>query len=253
MILSHLWTQHVCFPFMCFPNTVFFPMLPLIEARSLCQTSFDLQALLSTCGFTSLQAITPKVIEKLNARIRHSSNISVYIVTTSKTIGPNFYFLRSLPTIMLQVLLPVFLYSLLIRNIIQTLLFTPNIILLPSKSMTSPQILMSYRVPSKLKSPWPNRVIRNPLMCNILPLLISKQVTKSLLKLSFSKPLGLQRNSLKNISDPTKSLLSLTLYCLLSIFQSLCTQFIQSSICPYLNPPYPTLSLREYNQPLLQS
>ena len=59
--------------------------------------------------------------------------------------------------------------------------------------------------------------------------------------------LVLQKNSLKNILDPTKSSLSLALYCSLSSFQSLCVLFIQSSMCPCLNPPHPTLSLREYN------
>ena len=54
-------------------------------------------------------------------------------------------------------------------------------------------------------------------------------MTKSLLRLSSSEPLGLQRNSPKNISDPTKSSLSLALYHSLSVFQSLCTLFTQSS------------------------
>ena len=44
--------------------------------------------------------------------------------------------------------------------------------------MTLLQILMSYKVPSKLKSLWPNRIIRSLLMRNVSPLLISKQVTK---------------------------------------------------------------------------
>ena len=48
-------------------------------------------------------------------------------------------------------------------------------------------------------------------------------------KLSSSKPLSLQRNSPKNISDPMKSLPSLVLYCSLSVFQSPCALFIQSS------------------------
>ena len=67
-----------------------------------------------------------------------SSNTFVYIVTTSKITGPNSYLLQSLPTIMLWVLLLVFLYSLLIRNIIQTSLFTLNTILLPPKPMALP-------------------------------------------------------------------------------------------------------------------
>ena len=58
--------QHIYLSFMCFPNMVFFPMSPLIETWSLCQTSFNLQALLSICGFTSLQVITLKVMDKLN-------------------------------------------------------------------------------------------------------------------------------------------------------------------------------------------
>ena len=67
MTPSHPQTQHVYLSFMCFPNTVFLPMPPLTEAQSLCQTSFDLQALLSICGFTSLQVITLKMIDKPNA------------------------------------------------------------------------------------------------------------------------------------------------------------------------------------------
>ena len=65
-----------------------------------------------------------------------------------------------------------------------------------------------------------------------------------MLRFSSSEPLSLQRNSLKNTSDPTKSLLSLVLYHSLSSFQSLCALFIQFSMCPYSNPPYPTLSPR---------
>ena len=142
-----------------------------------------------------------------------------------------------------------FSHSLLIRDIIRTSLFTLNAILLSPEPMTSLQISMSYRVPSKLKSPWSNSIIRNLLMCNVLPLLISKQVTKFLSRLSSSKSLGLQRNSLKNISDPTKSLPSLVHYFSPSTFQSSCTLFIQSSMCPCSNPPCPILSPREYNQP----
>ena len=116
--LSYLWTQHVYLFFMCFPNTVFLPMSLPIEAWSLCQTSFDLQVLLSTYSFTSLQVITLKVMDKPNAQIRLLSNTSMYIVTTSKTTGLNSYLLQSLPTIMLQVLLLVFFHSSLIRDII---------------------------------------------------------------------------------------------------------------------------------------
>ena len=79
-------------------------------------------------------------------------------------------------------------------------------------------------------------------MHDVSPLLISKGMTKSLSRLSSSKPLGLQRNSPKNILDPTKSLPSLVLYCLLSIFQSPCALFIQSSMCSCLNLLHPTLS-----------
>ena len=153
---------------------------------------------------------------------------------------------------MLQVLLLMFPHSLLIRNITQISLFTPNVILLSPEPATLLQISITYRVPLKLKSLWPNSVIRNPLMCDVLLLLILKQVTKSLSRPSSSKPLSLQRNSLKNISDPMKSLSSLVLYYSLSVFQSLYALFIQYSMCPCLNSPCPTLSLREYNWPLLQ-
>ena len=118
MTPSYLQTQHVCLFFMCSPNTAFLSISPPTEAWSLCQTSFDLQALLSICSFTSLQVITLKVMDKPNARIKHSSNTSMYIVTTSKTTGPNSYLPWSLPIIMLQVLLLVFLLSSLIRDII---------------------------------------------------------------------------------------------------------------------------------------
>ena len=87
--------------------------------------------------FTSLQDTTPKMMDKLNAWIRHLSNTSMYIVTTSKTTGLNSYLLWSLPTIMLWVLLPVFPYFLLIRDIIRTSLFTLNAILLPPEPATS--------------------------------------------------------------------------------------------------------------------
>ena len=40
---------------------------------------------------------------------------------------------------------------------------------------------MNYRVPSKLKSPWPNSIIRNLLMRNVPPLLISKKLSKKYL------------------------------------------------------------------------
>ena len=99
--LTLFQSQHICLFFMCSPNTVFLPMSSLTEAQSLYQTSFNLQALLLTCVFTSLQVTTLKVMDKPNTQIRHSSNISVYIITTSKTTGPNFYLLWSLPTIML--------------------------------------------------------------------------------------------------------------------------------------------------------
>ena len=59
-------------------------------------------------------------MDKQNAQIRLSSNTSMYIITTSKTTGPNSYLLQSLPTIMLWVLLLVFPHSLLIRDIIWT-------------------------------------------------------------------------------------------------------------------------------------
>jgi len=50
-------------------------------------------------------------MDKPNTWIRHSSNTSMYIVTTSKITDPNSYLLQSLPTIMLWVLLLVFLHS----------------------------------------------------------------------------------------------------------------------------------------------
>ena len=148
---------------------------------------------------------------------------------------------------MLRVLLLVFSHSLLIRNIIQTSLFILNTILLPSKPMTSLQISMNYRVPLKLKSLWPNNIIRNLLIHDIPLLLILMQIIKSLSRLSSSELLGLQKNSPKNTSDPMKSLFSLVLYHLPSIFQSPCALFTQFSMCPYLNLPYLTLSPREYN------
>ena len=66
MTPSRLRTQHIYLFSMCFPNTAFLPMSPPIEVQSLCQTSFGLQTLLSTCGFTSLQATTLKVMDKPN-------------------------------------------------------------------------------------------------------------------------------------------------------------------------------------------
>ena len=141
---------------------------------------------------------------------------------------------------MFQVLLLVFLHSLLIRDIIQTSLFILNAILLPSKPVTLPQTSISYRVPSKLKSLWSNSIIRNLLIYDIPPLLISKQVIKSLSRLSSLKPLSLQKSFLKNISDSTKSFLSLVHYHSLSIFQSLCALSIQFSMYPCSNLPYPT-------------
>ena len=66
MISSHLQTQHICLSFMYFPYMVFLPMSSLTKTQSLCQTSSNLQALLLTCGFTSLQAIIPKIMDKLN-------------------------------------------------------------------------------------------------------------------------------------------------------------------------------------------
>ena len=233
-------------------NMVFLPMSLLIKAWSLCQTSSIPQALLLTGGFTSLQATTLKMMDKPNAQTRPLSNTSMYIVTTSKTTGPNSCLLQSLSTIILQVLLPVFLYSSLIRDIIQTLLFTPNAILFPLKPITLLQISINYRVPSKLKSLQFNSLVRNPLMHNVPPLLISKQVTKSLLRLSSSKPLGLQRNSSKNILDPMKSLSSLVLYHSSSVSQSLCALFIQFSMYLCLNLLCLIFSPREYNWPLLQ-
>ena len=237
---------------MCSPNMVFLLISPLTEAWSLYQTSSVLQALLLTCSFTSLQATILQVMNKLNAQFRLSSNIFMYIVTTNKITGLNFYLLQSLPIIMLQVLLPVFLYSLPIRDIIQTLLFIQNAILFPSEPMTLLQILMSYKVSSKLKSPWPNSIIKNPLMCNVYLLLISKQVTKSLSRLSSSESLGLQKNFLENILNPMKSSPSLVLYHLPSVFQSPYTLFIQFFMCSYLNLPCSILFLKEHNWPLLQ-
>ena len=120
---------------------------------------------------------------------------------------------------------------------------TLNAILLFYKPMTSLQILINYKVPLKLKSPQPNSIIRNLLIYNIPLLLISKQITKSLSRFSFSEPLGL----LKDISDSMKSFPSLVHYCLHFIFQSSCVLSIQFSIYLYLNLLHPTLSLKEYN------
>ena len=117
----------------------------------------------------------------------------MYIVITSKTTGLNFYLLQNLLITMLQALLLVFFHFLLIRGIIQILLFTLNAILLSSKLITLLQISMSYRVPSKLKSLQPNNIIRNLLMHNISPLLILKQITNSLSKLSSSELPSLQK------------------------------------------------------------
>ena len=108
----------VCSFFMCFPNTAFFPMSSPTKAQSLCQTSSTPQALLSTYSFTSLQTTILKMMDKLNTQTKLSSNTFIYIVITSKITGLNFCLSWSLPTITLQVLLPVFLHSLPIRDII---------------------------------------------------------------------------------------------------------------------------------------
>ena len=191
-------------------------------------------------------------MDKLSIQIRYSSNTSIYIVTTNKIIGLNSYLLQSLPTIILQVLLLVFFYSLPIRDIIQISLFTLNAILLPSEPATSLQILMNYKILSKLKFLQSNSVIKYLLMHNISLLLISKQVTKSLLRLSSSESLSLQKSFPKNISNPIKLFSSLVYYHSPSVSQSPCTLSIQFIMCLYLNMPYPTLSPREYNWPLLQ-
>jgi len=60
-----------------------------------------LSTALDTYGFTLLQATTLKMMDKLNTQIRLSSNISIYIIITSKTTGLNSYLSWSLPTIML--------------------------------------------------------------------------------------------------------------------------------------------------------
>ena len=237
---------------MCSPNIVFLSMLSPTETQSLYQTFSILQALLWTCSFTSLQVTTLKMMDKLNAQIRPLSNISTYTVITNKITGSNFYLLQSSLITILQVLLSVSLCPLLIRDIIRISLFTLNIILLSPKPITLLQISMSYRVFSKLKSLQLNSVIRSLLMCDILLLLISKQMTKSLSRLSSSKLLGLQRNSLKNISDPTKLFSSPVHYCSSSVSQSLCALSIQFSMCLCLNLLHPTLFPREHNWPLLQ-
>ena len=59
-------SQHVCLFFMCSLNTVFLPISPPTEAWSLYLISSILQTLLWTYSFTSLQATTPKVMDKLN-------------------------------------------------------------------------------------------------------------------------------------------------------------------------------------------
>ena len=206
----------------------------------------------TTYSFISLQITILKMIDKLNTQIRLLSNTSMYIVTISKTTGLNSYLLWSLLTTMLRVLLLMFLHSSLIRDIIQTSLFTLNVILLPPESATLLQILMSYRVSSKLKYLQSNSIIRSLLICNVSSLCIFKYVTKSLLRLSFSEPLGLQRNSPKNILDPMKSFPSLVYYCSLSVSQSLCALSIQFSMCLCSNLLYPILSPKEHNQPPLQ-
>ena len=123
---------------------------------------------------------------------------------------------------MLQVLLLIFLYSSLIRDIIQILLFILNVILLPPKPVILLQTLMSYKVLSKLRSPQPNSIIRNLLMHNIPLHLISKQITKSLSRLSSSELLGLQKKLSKKYLRPYKimvqpGILSFTLYLLESM------------------------------------
>ena len=155
----------------------------------------------------------------------------MYIVTTSKITGLNSCYLQSSFTTMLLVLPLMSLYSSLIRNIIQTSLFTLNIILLFSKPML--QILMSYKVLSKLRLLQPNNTIRSLLVCNIFLYLISKQVIKSLLKLNSLRLSSLQRNYPKNILNLMKLFSSLILYCLPSIFQSLYILYIWSFMSSY--------------------
>ena len=149
-------------------------------------------------------------------------------------------------------LLLVSLYSLLIRNIIQISLYILNTILLSFEPITLPQISISYRISSKLRSPQPNSVIRSPLIYNIFPYLILKQVIKFLLRLNSLELLNSQRSYLKNTSDLIKSSLSLVLYCLSSVSQSLYILCIQSSISLCLNQLFSILSPREHNQLLYQ-
>ena len=71
---------------------------------------------------------------------------------------------------------------------------------------------MSYKVLSKLRFPWSNSIIRNLLIYDVLPHLISKYIAKSLSKLSSLELLSLQKSSPKNILDLIKSFSSLVYY-----------------------------------------
>ena len=84
-------------------------------------------------------------------------------------------------------LVSVFLYFSLIKNIIQILLFILNVILLLSKPMTLLQILINYRVLSKLRFLWPNSIIRSLLMCDVSSHLILKQIIKVFVKAQLFK------------------------------------------------------------------
>jgi len=122
---------------LCILQTQCFFLCYLWQRLGVCVKLFlFFKILIWTYSFTSLQVITLKVMDKLNVQIRPSNNISMYIVIASKTTSLNSYLLQSLLTTMLQVLLPVFLCSLLIRDIIWTSLFTLNAILLSPKSTT---------------------------------------------------------------------------------------------------------------------
>ena len=107
---------------------------------------------------------------------------------------------------------------------------------------------MSYRLPLKLRLSQFNSTIGSPLICDTSLYLISKQMIKSLLRHNFLRLSNSQRSYLKNISNLIKLSLSLVLYYLPSICQSLYTLYIQFSISPYQNLLLLILFLKELIQ-----
>src|SRR6202040_2141235 len=75
---------------------------------------------------TSLRVIIPKETVKLNAPIRPSNNTSESTAIISKTTGMSSSLLQNSLTITHRAQPPAFHLSSLIRDIIQTLLYTPN-------------------------------------------------------------------------------------------------------------------------------